>query len=363
MKSIKSGNKINYSLSLQDSMLIKGVAICFMLWHHLFYEHPEYGKIVQYSAFFGKVCIAMFLFVSAYGLTIQFSKINVFRLEASVGKETLKFIAKRLLKLYVNYWVIFLIFLPLGILFFNKSLQISYGIQGNHVYHLILDFFGMQGSESYNSTWWFYQLIIMLYLLFPLLYIAVKKWNIAILVLFFVILGSHYLKIPIIHDWLFPFALGISCALNSDRITSFINRINKMILIGCISILFLFIVYIRLVNWRTGGSGVDGLFTLVWIMILVLTVRDVKIVTPVLKYLGKHSMNIFMVHTFIFYYFYPDFIYSFRYPVLIFIILISCSLGISILIEYCKKIMGLYGFENKIIDMFQTTKTSNKITN
>ncbi|MDR3651959.1 MAG: acyltransferase [Paludibacter sp.] len=359
MKSIKHGIKIDYSLSLQDTMLIKGVAICFMLWHHLFYEHSEYGKIVQYSAFFGKVCVAMFLFVSAYGLTLQFSKITLFRLGTSRRKDILKFIAKRLIKLYVNYWVVFLIFVPLGVFFYHKSLQISYGDQVNQINHLILDFFGMQGSDSYNSTWWFYQLIIVLYIVFPLLYIALKKWNIVVLVLLFVILGSHYYKIPIIHDWLFPFALGISCALNKESITSFINSIHKMVLIGCISILFLFIVYIRLNNWRTGGSGVDGIFTLVWIMILVLMVRNVKIITPLFRYLGKHSMNIFMVHTFIFYYFYQDFIYSFRYPFLIFIVLISCSLCVSILIEYFKKMVGIYRLENKFIDLYLTTKISN----
>lgn len=358
MKNIKSGIKIDYSLSLQDTILIKGVAICFMLWHHLFSEHPEYGQIVQSFALFGKVCVAMFLFVSAYGLTIQFSKITVFRLETFQGKEIFRFIAKRLLKLYINYWVVFLIFVPLGIFFFNKSLQISYGEQVNQVNHLILDFFGMQGSESYNSSWWFYQLIIMLYILFPLLYIAVKKWNIAILILFFVILGSHYYKIPIIHDWLFPFALGISCALNKESITSFINNINKIVLIGCILILVFFIIYIRLNNWRTGGSGVDGFLTLALILILILTMRNIKIITPVLRYFGKHSMNIFMVHAFIFYYFYPDFIYSFRYPVLIFIVLISCSLCVSILIEYCKKIIGVYKFENKFIGLFLTTANS-----
>ena len=64
----------NYTLSLKDSFLIKGIAIFLMLWHHLFYTHAEYGYLVQTTAILGKVCVAMFLFVSAYGLTIQFEK-------------------------------------------------------------------------------------------------------------------------------------------------------------------------------------------------------------------------------------------------------------------------------------------------
>ena len=66
--------KIDYSISLQDTMLIKGVAICCMVWHHLFYEHPEFGKFVFYSSQLGKVCVALFLFISAYGLAVQQEK-------------------------------------------------------------------------------------------------------------------------------------------------------------------------------------------------------------------------------------------------------------------------------------------------
>ena len=32
--------KTNYQLSKDDTLIIKGIAICFMLWHHLFYENP-----------------------------------------------------------------------------------------------------------------------------------------------------------------------------------------------------------------------------------------------------------------------------------------------------------------------------------
>lgn len=65
------GNK-SVALSLHDTSVLKGIAICAMLWHHLFFKHPEYGYVVYHIAQLGKVCVAIFLFLSGYGLTVQF---------------------------------------------------------------------------------------------------------------------------------------------------------------------------------------------------------------------------------------------------------------------------------------------------
>ena len=355
---MKPDTQINYALTKSDSLIIKGVAICFMLWHHLFFTFSDYGEWVQNTAYLGKVCVAMFLFVSAYGLTIQYSKLKSIKYKLPGFVDTIKFQGKRLLKLYINYWFVFLLFVPIGIFFFYRSLQISYGDHVNYFKSVVIDLLGMQGFQSYNITWWFYQLIIILYLIFPLLYIAVKKMNLLILVFCFLILGVHICSIPIVRYWLFPFVLGISCAMNRDKISSFLNRTDWKILFICNLCLLFSVAFLRLEEWRFGGIGMDGFFTLTLILFIKIAVHKVNIISLVFDYLGKHSMNIFLIHTFIFNYFYSAFIYSFKYPFLIFIVLIACSLVISILIEYCKKIIRIYALENKIIQLFFTIKQS-----
>src|ERR1035437_3818694 len=355
---MKPDTQINYALSLSDTLIIKGVAICFMLWHHLFYINSEYGEWVQNTAYLGKVCVAMFLFVSAYGLTIQYSKIDIKKFQVRCIIDTLKFQGKRLLKLYINYWFIFLLFVPIGVFFFHRSLQIPYGVQVNYFKSIIIDLLGMQGFQSYNITWWFYQLIIILYLIFPLLYIAIKKMNILILIFCFLIFGYHIGSVSMLEYWLFPFVLGISYALNRDKISSFLNRTDWKILFICNLFLLFSVAFLRLEEWRFGGVGMDGFFTITLIIFIIITVRKLKKISQVFEYLGKHSMNIFLIHTFIFGYFYSRFIYSFKYPLLIFIVLLACSLFISILIEYCKKIFRIYTLENKIINLFFTIKYS-----
>ena len=355
---MKPDMKINYALSSSDTLIIKGVAICFMLWHHLFFDSSVYGEWVQNAASLAKVCVAMFLFVSAYGLTIQYSKIDTSKFHVPFFINTFKFQGKRFLKLYFNYWFIFLLFVPIGVFFFHRTLQIAYGEHVNYLKRTIYDLLGMQAFQSYNITWWFYQLIIILYLIFPFLYFAVKKMNILILVFCFLILGFQIFTIPIVQYWLFPFVLGISSAMYRDKISDFLNRTDWKILFICNLFLLFSVAFLRLMEWRFDGIKMDGFFTITWIVFIIITARKVKIFSLVFEFLGNHSMNIFLIHTFIFYYFFSVFIYSFKYPFLIFIVLLASSLFLSLLIEYCKKIIGLYSLENKIINLVFTIKTT-----
>ena len=131
----------DYKLSLNDTSALKGVAIIAMLCHHLFYQQHVYGVAVQQFGIVCKVCVAIFLFLSGYGLSVQYSKLwakdqgNNSRLQ-----EILKFLYKRYVKFYLNYWVIFLIFVPLGVLCFGRSLPEAYGEDANVAWCLITDF-------------------------------------------------------------------------------------------------------------------------------------------------------------------------------------------------------------------------------
>ena len=64
-----------FSLSLHDTSVLKGIAICAMLCHHLFYKSPGTGYFVWHLAMLGKVCVSIFLLLSGYGLTIQMKKL------------------------------------------------------------------------------------------------------------------------------------------------------------------------------------------------------------------------------------------------------------------------------------------------
>ena len=117
------------SLSSRDTGIIKGVAICLMLWHHLFPNalYSEGSSTVVFMAAVGKVCVSLFLLMSGYGLACQYSKViaGAKNLKDKFGV-TIKFIAKRYVKFYTGYWIIFLIFVLLGIGGLGVSLETRY---------------------------------------------------------------------------------------------------------------------------------------------------------------------------------------------------------------------------------------------
>lgn len=303
------------SLTKQDTAVMKGIAICAMLCHHL-YTCPEnigdgiepYTGVLAWLGVLGKVCVALFLFCSGYGLAANYQPMSFM--------EDVKFIGRRLVKFYLNYWVIFIIFVPITIFVFHRPLSAAYG--ENYVWwHLILDIFGLQGWHSYNVTWWFNSLIIVLYVLFPLLYraIRIKPW-VAILVGMMVMrLSSHvpYDEMDLC-IWQFPFVLGIvwkffECKgirmqewFASHRWTAILSALSFL----CIAVIIR--MYPIIPHW--GGWRVDGFVACAMALCVITILRNSKSLMSVLAFFGKHSINVYMIHTFFNGYWHPEWLHS-----------------------------------------------------
>lgn len=361
-KILLSGNKYDFSLSQNDSLILKGFAICAMLCHHLF-SFPEYSGVVSALAGIGKICVSIFLFISAYGLTIQYEKLQ----REHILQNTLIFEIKRYIKFYFNYWFIFLIWVPIGIFGFNIGLNERYN-DGNmlnilgKIIFLITDFLGFNGTHSYNITWWFNKLIIVLYFLFPVLFWMLKKVKYAVFLMSSWIIVSSYIPaiLPTINAannvYFLIFIIGIWMALNRDKIQSFLSKFNSYIL--CFIILFNIVIFILIRLQQTSFTIkliVDAFLTISFVLSAVY-IRSLKVLSFLFSFLGKHSMNIYMVHSFIFYYFFKDFIYSFHYPILIFSVLLLICIGISIILEFAKKQIGYYSLMNKTITKLSSLK-------
>lgn len=84
---------------------------------------------------------------------------------------------------------------------------------------------------------------------------------------------------------------------------------------------------------------------------LVMAYKSLKLPKPIVSafcFLGKHSMNIFLFHTFIYYYWFRDFIYASRNPVIIFILLLTICIFVSLCLEGLKKLICFQAIEEKI---------------
>lgn len=109
-------SKTEYRISPNETNVIKGIAICAMLWHHLFLGNKEYGEAVFSLALTCKVCVALFVFLSGYGMATQFNKIYPCESVRVKCIDVAKFLFKRYFKFYLNYWIVFFITVPLGCL-------------------------------------------------------------------------------------------------------------------------------------------------------------------------------------------------------------------------------------------------------
>lgn len=318
-----------------NSLILKGGGILLMLIHHLFYSEwsQQYYDdliihgvgIVNQLGHFCKLCVAVFVFVSGYGLAAS-TPPNV---------KLKDFYWRRFKKLYLNYWYIWLLFVPVTYFVFGRTFTEAYGdhamIKG------VLDFFGllkMFGFDSYNPTWWFYNCILILYLLFPLL----NKWLLKstyLLVSVTITCGLLFFipGVNVISGYLFVFLAGM---LMSKMPVQWVTDTKWWQVL---------IALLMLSLWRLTKNCptqiADGLLC-VGMALMVYKIKWSKWLGQAMESLGKHSMNMFLTHTFIFYFWFSKYIYITRNPLLIFLSLLVSSYLLSVLIEWTKRKVGFY---------------------
>lgn len=351
-------NDVNiFALSKQDTSVMKGIAIIAMLCHHVYTCQPDwveaYPYVLTMIGVLGKVCVAIFLFCSGYGLSVQYDKVlyatNTF---LDTVRGTIRFLLKRFIKFYSAYWFIFLIFVPITVFFFDRPLAAAYGENVNIVKRLIFDILGIQGFQSYNITWWFNYLIILLYLFFPILFFAIRKakW-LGLIVSLLLMRMANKLGIFNYYDlllWQFPFVLGIGWATYQDKLNSLSKYIRKYPIYFTVGVTALLCVGIaqRLYNIIPFGNitGVrfDGPLTVLILLTVIAVLRKCTYAYQVLNFLGKHSINIYMIHTFFNGYWtgFHKYMHTSeicRWWGINMWLLLMCCLLVSMLIEYTKE--------------------------
>lgn len=158
--------------SREETKMMKGIAIILMLYHHLFAFPERFPESISYiSTFalagntisywigcFGKICVALYLFLGGYGTYLSAQK----------SESIDKLVGRKIKNLYLVYWKVFLVFIPL-------CMALNVSRVTKNVETLIWNFTGLR--TSYNGEWWFFTPYVILLVLFPLLYrfLSVKK--------------------------------------------------------------------------------------------------------------------------------------------------------------------------------------------
>lgn len=331
-----------FKLSLHDTQVLKGVALLLLLCHHCWYTGEGFddvfvfGKpVFQQIGVFGKLCVSLFVFLSGYGLTVGAMKNN------GVGK-VVHFYRKRYFKLMVNYWFIWLLFVPLGVFVFDRNFPAVYG--DNYVYRALVDFFGLHSviigsSSGYNATWWFYSCIILLYFFYPLIWKYRNFWFLTIPLALLIpeVCGLIHLRHGGIWGYLLGYSLPFVCGVllaNSAIPTVKFSILGKIFLVG----ILLLLCFYRL---KMSNTVLWESLICVWGVFVYQQWFRLDIVSKTFAFLGRHSFNIFLFHTFIYVYYFHDYIFWSRNPILIFATLLMVSIIISVLIEKLKEVLKI----------------------
>lgn len=350
---LKQRNTIDTRLSKTDTAVLKGIAICGMLCWHLFYcPNPcgvQFGVFTHWIGIMGDVCVSAFLFASGYGLSSQFGKCQ----HGEWGGADIKFIIRRIMKFYSNYWVILAICLPIGILAFDRPLcETNSILETLKVWgHEIL---AISGHGAYNATWWFNTLIISLYLLFPIWYYGANHAPLLTLIIAYALNHSTLMKINMdMGIYTFIFVVGIVLAIHQNKIKQLLNKVPVWLLWGlCGLAIIIPATVLPIIDHGAifyNGIHLYALLTVGIVMLIVLGMRKLKRLCEGFSVLGKHSANIYLIHTLIFYYWFPEFFYSLRYPISIFGVLMAICLVISYVLEFLKEKSGYYKGVNLLL--------------
>ena len=282
--------------------------------------------------------MALFTMLSGYGIYESFR-----RGKAPYGKFTFLHVKK----LLINYWWIYIPVFILSFWFHCQGTPIQiYGTDLKGFKNLFFDAFGLRAmlySPTLNNTWWYMEAAIVFYLLFPLLHKALNRFPalvlgisaLPVLLASVNIFWSGFITTDSELFYFFPFVVGMELSRRGilNWLVAYCKK-NQKEFIGYTIVLFMIVCIMR-----TQISLIADTFYAFTIIILGIGISFCEgIVQKALEFLGKHSMNIFLIHSMIYYYFSStkQFLESINGAVFKYIALVSICLGCSMVVEWVK---------------------------
>ena len=167
----------------KDTLVVKGLAILLLLFYHLFENaamleqlNVVYAPIPQdiflMLSGYGNICVAIFVFLTAYGITKGLPA----AVEKTYFSDAMQQAFRRFCRLVGNFVIMYLSVNLVWHSWFDYQKLYGKGMQGGIL--ALIDLFGFAqflGTPTLNMTWWYMELAILFIFLVPLLYPVVKK--------------------------------------------------------------------------------------------------------------------------------------------------------------------------------------------
>lgn len=327
------------SITKSQSLRLKGIAILMMLFYHLFNRLSLLGQCdsilyinnVPFVHWLSKAAnpVWLYLFLSGYGYAVK--------------QKTLKEVGNSILNIYQHWWVILIIAFPLGFLLNPEKFRIVHFFSNLTAW-----------NPTYNTELWFLLPFVLLILSHKLvLYLNKSLGNILYTILVFLVYSlcllvffvygeekvmhiSRSLWLLLMVFYMFvPFSFGVLAVRIHHLKFSSLSKVSNPILLIVLSIIIIVQCYLS-------GTALGVLYQIPYFLCFILICSKITISNSsgkILERLGKYSLSMWFIHSFICYHIFSEYLYSLKYPVIIFIVLLCASYYIAILVE---KILGFF---------------------
>lgn len=351
-------------ITKKQSAVLQGVAIWMMVYHHLFSFVTEYASLLPFMqadaarriAWLCKLCVAIFAFVSGYGI---YHVMQAQNRERFAGRLLAEYRGSlwRILKLYGRLWLVLAIYMGL---FFGILRQpfLPEQFLGNLT---ALD-------PTYNGAWWYVEQYAKTLLTLPLLDLLLTRFEQPeerrkkrIFLLTLALLGGGlaligFLWQPALREWLLT-------ALRSMRISfllisvvgyltaryALFQRADRLLrrLGGwappCVSVLLLVLVAAVRVRLATDASyaKLDFLLTPFLIYGALTLLSYAPPLCAFLAWWGRQSTYIWLVHGFVFGFLYLAIRPLVRLDIWIYLTVLTVSAVVAVLLRALERLGGL----------------------
>lgn len=369
----------------EHTMQMKGIAIIILLFHHCFLNAQRWATVpyeklattkgwgyypisfapfsshtIQYLASFSKICVAMFVFMTGYGMWVSY--------ESQKKKTTMSnYIKKRMVTLMTGFLIIFVVTeilaIPTG-----RFIEV-YGHDFRSVVYMIIDALGLAkllGTPLFCLTWWYMSLAIVLIMIFPFVHSIMEKYQWIVVVASIIVpRACGFGQSTDLFRYLLAYTLGIYFAQH-DLLARIKEKFMEQNVVGKLLSLIVSLIGLAVIikcrqNAWIGWKYLDfwdGFAAMYVIVLSYIYILNGKWIVKGLGFLGKHSMNIFLIHSFYRDVFFHKFTYSFYYAWLDYIVLMAISLVTSIVLEWFKKLIRY----EKFIDWVKRLVTKEGVT-
>lgn len=369
----------------EHTMQMKGIAIIILLFHHCFLNAQRWATVpyeklattkgwgyypisfapfsshtIQYLASFSKICVAMFVFMTGYGMWVSY--------ESQKKKTTMSnYIKKRMVTLMTGFLIIFVVTeilaIPTG-----RFIEV-YGHDFRSLVYMIIDALGLAkllGTPLFCLTWWYMSLAIVLIMIFPFVHSIMEKYQWVVVVASIIVpRACGFGQSTDLFRYLLAYTLGMYFAQH-DLLARIKEKFMEQNVAGKLLSLIVSLIGLAVIikcrqNAWIGWKYLDfwdGFAAMYMIVISYIYILNGKWIVKGLGFLGKHSMNIFLIHSFYRDVFFHEFTYSFYYAWLDYIVLMAISLVTSIVLEWFKKLIRY----EKFIDWVKRLVTKEGVT-